>query len=135
MRTTEQILRESHTIAVVGLSNNPSRDSYEVARYLQRQGYRIIPVNPNVAEVLGEKSYPDVLSVPEKLDVVNIFRRSEEVSSIVDQAIAKKVATVWMQLGIVNEEAAQTAREKGLDIIMDRCMSVEHREMVRQSSK
>jgi predicted CoA-binding protein len=135
MSTTEQILRASNTIAVVGLSDNPSRDSYEVARYLQRQGYRIIPVNPNVAEVLGEKSYPDVLSVPEKLDVVNIFRRSEEVSPIVDQAIVKKASTVWMQLGIVNEEAAQTARENGLDIIMNRCMSVEHRAMIRDSSK
>ena len=135
MRTTEQILKESHTIAVVGLSDNPSRDSYEVARYLQRQGYRIVPVNPNVDEVLGEKSYPDIISIPEKLDVVNIFRRPEDVSPIVDQAIAKKVSAVWMQLGVVNEEAAQTARENGLDIIMDRCMSVEHRAMVRQDSE
>ena len=126
----ERILRESKTIAVVGLSAEPTRPSHSVARYLQAQGYRIIPVNPMVEEVLGEKSYPDLASVPEAVDVVEIFRRPEHVPAIVDAAIAKGARAVWMQEGIVHQEAAARAREAGLMVVMDRCMYKEHRWVV-----
>ncbi len=127
MATIDQILKDSKTIAVVGLSDRPDRPSYEVARYLQGQGYRIIPVNPAAAEILGEKSYPDLLSIPVPVDVVDIFRRSEYVPEIVDQAIRIKAKAVWMQLGIVNEEAAAKAERAGLSVVMDFCMLQEHR--------
>jgi hypothetical protein len=130
----EKILRESKTIAVVGLSPNPSRPSHNVARYLQAQGYRIIPVNPMVEEVLGEKSYPDLASVPEAVDVVDIFRRPEHVPAIVEAAIAKGVRAVWMQEGIVHQEAAERAQEAGLMVVMDRCMLKEHRRLVSEFS-
>lgn len=129
MRTIEEIVRQAKTIAVVGLSPNPERASYEVTSYLKGQGYRIIPVNPTVAEVLGEKSYPDLKSIPEPVDVVDIFRRAEDVPPIVEQAIAIGAKAVWMQLGIVNEAAAQRAREAGLGVVMDRCLMVEHRKL------
>ncbi|MEE9198761.1 MAG: CoA-binding protein [Dehalococcoidia bacterium] len=122
----EDILRDGRTIAVVGLSPKPDRDSHRVASYLQDHGYRIIPVNPKAQEVLGERCYPDLKSIPEPVDVVDIFRRPEEVPPIVDQAIDIGAAAVWMQLGIVNEEAAAKAREAGLAVVMDRCMLVEH---------
>ncbi|GAG36608.1 unnamed protein product [marine sediment metagenome] len=122
----EKILKESRTIAVVGLSPRPERPSHSVARYLQAQGYRIIPVNPTVEEVLGERSYPDLASIPETVDVVDIFRRSEHVPSIVEAAIAVGARTVWMQEGVVHEKAAQQARAAGLLVVMDRCMLVEH---------
>ncbi len=125
----ERILKESETIAVVGLSPHPTRASHSVARYLQAQGYRIIPVNPTVEEVLGEKSYPDLASVPEEVDVVDIFRRPEHVPAIVEAAIAKGARAVWMQEGIVHEEAAARAREAGLMVVMDRCMYKEHRRL------
>ena len=127
--TIEKILRESKTIAVVGLSANPARPSHGVARYLQAQGYRIIPVNPLVEEVLGEKCYPDLASVPEAVDVVDIFRRPEHVPAIVEEAIAKGARAVWMQEGIVHQEAAARAREAGLMVVMDRCMLKEHRRL------
>jgi len=123
----EKILKESKTIAVVGLSPDPARPSHGVARYLQTQGYRIIPVNPFVEEILGEKSYPDLASVPEEVDVVDIFRRSRHVPAIVEAAIAKGTSAVWMQEGIVHQEAAARAREAGLMVVMDRCMLKEHR--------
>jgi hypothetical protein len=126
MNIMEKIFEESKTIAVVGLSSNPSRPSYMVARYLQSQGYKIIPVNPNEKEIFGEKSYPDLVSVPDKIDIVDIFRRSEEVSPIVDQAIKIKAKVIWMQEGIVNEESAKKASEAGLTVIMDKCMYKEH---------
>lgn len=120
-----RILRESRTIAVVGLSPNPERPSHQVARYLQEAGYRIIPVNPGQSEILGEPCYPDLRSVPVKIDVVDIFRRSEEVEPIVREAIAIGAKMIWMQQGIVNEAAARLTEEAGLIVIMDRCLKVE----------
>jgi len=122
----EKILKESRTIAVVGLSPRQERASHSVARYLQAQGYRIIPVNPTVDEVLGEQSYPDLASIPETVDVVDIFRRAEHVPPIVEAAIAVGARAVWMQEGVVHEEAAQQAKAAGLLVVMDRCMLVEH---------
>ncbi len=123
----KSILEESKTVAVVGLSPREERDSHRVAKYLQSQGYRIIPVNPNADEVLGERSYPDLASIPEPIDVVDVFRRSEAVPEIVEEAIKVGAKTVWMQEGVVHEEAAARAREAGLQVVMDRCMMVEHR--------
>ena len=130
MKTVRDILEKSKVIAVVGLSPKPERDSHEVAKYLQDQGYRIVPVNPRADTILGEKSYPDLASIPEKVDVVDIFRRSDDVPPVVDQAIDIGAKAVWMQLGIVNEDAAVKAREAGLGVVMDRCMLVEHRNLV-----
>ena len=126
MNSMEKIFKESKTIAVVGLSSNPVRASHSVARYLQSKGYKIIPVNPNEKKVLGEKAYADLLSIPHKVDVVNIFRKSEDVPPIVDQAIQIKAKVVWMQEGIVNEEAAKKANDAGLTVVMDKCMYKEH---------
>jgi hypothetical protein len=120
------ILQNTHTIAVVGLSNDPSRPSYDVSRYMQRQGYRIVPITPKGGEILGETAYPDLQSVPFDVDMVNIFRRSEAVGPHVQEAIEKNARTVWMQLGIRNEEAAQRAQQAGLDVVMDRCVKIEH---------
>ena len=110
MDLVEEQLRNSKTIAVVGLSPNPDRDSHRVSAYLQSQGYRIIPVNPTVDEVLGEKSYPDLTSVPEPIDMVDIFRRSELVMPVVEEAVQVGARYIWMQDGVVNEEAAEKAR-------------------------
>jgi predicted CoA-binding protein len=121
------VLEESKTVAVVGLSPRQERDSHRVAKYLQSQGYRIIPVNPNADEILGERSYPDLTSVPEPIDVVDVFRRSEAVPEIVEEAIKVGAKTVWMQMGVIHEEAAARAREAGLQVVMDRCMMIEHR--------
>ncbi len=126
------ILKEYRTVAVVGLSPKEERPSYNVARYLKSQGYRIIPVNPNAREVLGEASYPDLKSIPEKVDIVDIFRRSEDVPPIVDEAIAIGAKVVWMQEGIINHEAAERARKAGLEVIMDRCMLKEHKRLIPQ---
>ena len=122
-----EILRESKIIAVVGLSSNPMRPSHGVAEYLQRAGYRIIPVNPNETEVLGERSYARLEDVPEKIDIVNMFRRAEEVPPVVESAIRVGAKVVWMQSGIENEEAAGKARAAGLTVIEDACILVEHR--------
>lgn len=121
------ILRECNTIAVVGLSSNPMRPSHEVSEYMQRAGYRIIPVNPNETEVLGEKSYARLEDVPDAIDVVNIFRRPEEVPPVVESAIRIGAPVVWMQLGIENEGAAEKARAAGLTVVEDACILVEHR--------
>ncbi len=129
--TLRRILSEARTIAVVGLSADPERPSHQVASYLQRQGYRIIPVNPTIQEVLGEPSYPDLLSVPEPVDVVDIFRPARYVPEIVEQAIAKGAKVIWMQLGVIHFEAAQRAREAGLLVVMDRCMKIEHQRLLR----
>ena len=126
MRTPEQILKESRTIAVVGLSPSPERDSNSVALYLREQGYRIIPVNPTVDEVLGEKSYPSLTAIPEPVDLVDVFRRSEEVLPIAEEAIAIKAKALWLQLGVVNQEAADLARNAGVDVVMDECTAREH---------
>jgi predicted CoA-binding protein len=117
-----------HTIAVVGLSDKPDRPSYQVARYLQEQGYRIIPVNPGVASVLGEKSYPTLQDIPAEIiiDVVAIFRKPEAVPPVVEEAIARGVKVIWMQEGISHPEAAARAREVGIEVIMDRCIKKEH---------
>jgi len=117
-----ELLDTAKTIAVVGLSSKPSRPSYGVARYLQSSGYRIIPVNPNESEVLGEKCYARLEDIPEKIDIVDIFRRSELVPEVVDAAIRIGARAVWMQEGVVNEESAEKARRAGLTVIMDLCM-------------
>jgi predicted CoA-binding protein len=127
MDPIERIYKESKTIAVVGASDNPKRPSHDVARYLQAQGFKIIPVNPALTELFGEKSYPDLLSIPEQVDVVDIFRNPEAVPEIVEQAIAKKVQVVWMQPGAENMQAAERAMEAGLEVIMGVCMMREHR--------
>jgi len=121
------VLRLAKTIAVVGLSDNPLRPSYGVAAYLQGEGYRIIPVNPNIQEALGEPSYPSLLAVPEKIDIVDIFRRPEFVEEVVDQAIQLKVGAVWMQEEVIHPAAAEKARQAGIFVIMDRCILLEHR--------
>ncbi|MDK2985638.1 MAG: uncharacterized protein PWQ96_1280 [Clostridia bacterium] len=115
-------------IAVVGLSANPERASHNVAKYLQEAGYNVIPVNPTVDEVLGEKSYPDLLSIPKDIDidVVDIFRRSEAVPPIVDEALARGTKVIWMQEGVVNQEAAKKAENAGVEVIMDKCIKKEH---------
>jgi len=120
-----EILRAAKTIAVVGLSANPARPSHEVASYLQRVGYRIIPVNPNEREVLGEKAYARLEDVPEKVDIVDIFRRAEEAGAVVDSAIGIGAKAVWMQLGIEDRVAAEKARGLGLAVIEDACLLVE----------
>ncbi len=130
MNTVQDILEKSRVIAVVGLSPKPHRDSHEVAKYLQKQGYRIIPVYPRADSILGEKVYPDLTSIPDKVDVVDIFRKSEDVPPVVDEAIEIGAKAVWMQLGIVHEEAAGKALDAGLGVVMDRCMLVEHRNLV-----
>ncbi len=121
-----KILNEYHTVAVVGVSPNPKRPSCRVASYLTRHGYHVIPVNPGAQEILGETSYPDLSSIPEKVEVVDIFRRSEEVTPIVDEAIKIGAKAVWMQEGVINEEAATKARNAGLLVVMDKCMRKEH---------
>ena len=122
----DRIFDTARTIAVVGLSPNPYRPSYGVARYLQRAGYRIIPVNPNVTEVLGEPAYPTLRDIHATVDVVDVFRRSEFVGAIVDDAIAIKARAVWLQDGVVDEAAAKRARAAGLDVVMDDCMMRRH---------
>ena len=119
MDLVEEQLRNSQTIAVVGLSDNPDRFSYRVAKYMQDQGYRIIPVNPMLEEVLGEKSYPDLRAVPEPIDMVDIFRRSELVAPVVDQAIEVKAKYIWMQDGVVDQKSADKAEQAGIPVVMD----------------
>jgi predicted CoA-binding protein len=126
----EQLLRETKVIAVVGLSADPSRPSYGVARYLKSQGYQIVPVTPAASEVLGERAYPDLLSIPFDVDLVDVFRRSELVGPHVDEAIQKGVKGVWMQLGVRNPEAAALAEQHGIQVVMDRCLAVEHRRLL-----
>ena len=125
-----ELLKSSHTIAVVGLSSSVMRPSNGVAAYMQRVGYRIIPVNPNETEVLGEKSYARLEDVPEKIDIVDIFRRSEYVPEIVQSAIRIGAKAVWMQEGVIHEAAAEQARQAGLDVVMDRCILKEHRKAI-----
>ena len=125
-----ELLRTSRTIAVVGLSSKKTRPSHGVSEYMQRQGYRIVPVNPNEAEVLGEKAYANLESVPESVDIVNIFRRSEFVPEIVDAAIRIGARAVWMQEEVIHQEAAERAAAAGLAVVMDRCILKEHRKML-----
>ncbi len=121
------LLRTAKTIAVVGLSSNPLRPSYGVSAYLQSQGYRIIPVNPEITEALGEDAYPSLLEVPGQIDIVDVFRRSEFVPEIVEHAIQRRVPALWMQERVVHEEAAAKARQAGIFVVMDRCIVQEHR--------
>jgi uncharacterized protein len=129
--TIPELLRSSRTIAVVGLSSNPLRSSHGVAEYMQQRGYRIFPVNPNESEVLGEKCYARLEDVPEKIDIVDVFRRSEFVPDIVDAAIRVGARAVWMQEGVTHEEAAARARQAGLTVVMDRCILKEHLKIAR----
>jgi predicted CoA-binding protein len=125
-RITE-LLKTAKTIAVVGLTDSPLRPSYGVSHYMRSRGYRIIPVNPNIKEWEGEKAYPSLLDIPEKVDLVNIFRRSEAVPEVVEQAIQIKAPAIWMQEGVVHEEAAEKARQAGIFVVMDLCILKEHR--------
>lgn len=135
---TKQILQEYRVIAVVGLSTDMSKPSYEVSKYMKNQGYRIIPVNPFAEEILGEKSYKNLTEIPAEIqktiEIVDIFRKPENVPTVVDEAIKLrkengKPYVIWMQLGIVNEAAAEKARETGLTVIMDKCLMVEHKRL------
>ena len=122
----KQILTSYRTIAVVGLSPDPGKPSYEVASYLKRAGYRIIPVNPACQEILGERCYPTLADIPDPVEIVDVFRRAEFLPEIVEQAIAKGAKVVWMQEGVVNQAAATRAEEAGLAVVMDRCLLKEH---------
>ncbi len=128
-RTIEAILRESKTIAVVGLSSDPLRASYGVSEYMQARGYRIIPVNPKETEALGEKAYARLEDIPEPVDIVNVFRRPLQTPEVAKSAVAIGAKVLWLQLEIVNEEAAAIATGGGLDVVMDRCILVEHRKI------
>jgi predicted CoA-binding protein len=129
MKQLSEILHNSHTIAVVGLSGKRFRPSYGVAEYMQRAGYRIIPVNPRESQVLGETSYPDLDSIPDSVDIVDIFRRAEFVPEIVDAAIRKGAKAIWMQEGVIHEDAARRATDAGLTVVMDRCILKDHRRL------
>ena len=129
MNRIQEILNEAKTIAVVGLSGKRFRPSYGVAEYMQRSGYRIIPVNPHETEILGEKCYPDLDSIPEAIDIVNVFRQPAFVAEIVDASIRKGAKAVWMQEGVVDEAAAKKAEAAGLAVVMDRCILKDHRRM------
>jgi uncharacterized protein len=121
-----EILRTPETVAVVGISDKPDRDSFQVARYLLDQGYRVIPVNPLLETVLDLRCYPSLRGIPERIDIVDVFRRSEAVPEIVDEAIAVGAKVVWMQLGVVHEKAAEKAERAGLKVVMDRCIKQDH---------
>jgi uncharacterized protein len=129
MSQISDILRSAHTIAVVGLSGKRFRPSYGVAEYMQRSGYRIIPVNPQEQQVLGETCYPNLDSVPDAIDIVDIFRRSEFVPEVVEAAIRKGAKVIWMQEGVIHEDAARRAIEAGLAVVMDRCILKDHRRL------
>jgi len=131
LQKIQAILHENSTIAVVGLSPKPIRPSNQVASYMIAAGYRIIPVNPGHDEILGQTCYPDLLSVPERIDIVNIFRRSDQVLPIVQDAIARKAKVIWMQEGVINEEAAKLAEGSGMTVIMDRCIMVDHQQYAK----
>lgn len=120
------ILEKYKTVAIVGLSPKPDRDSHKVGKYLKAHGYRIVPVNPGQKEILGERSYPDLEAIPFAVDIVDIFRKPEAVPPIVDEAVEIKAKVVWMQLGIAHNQAAEKAREAGLEVVMSKCIKIEH---------
>ena len=122
-----ELLANTKTIAVVGLSSDPMRPSFGVSQYMQRKGYRIIPVNPNESSVLGEKAYGSLSEIPEKIDMVDVFRRPEFVPEIIEEAIRLKIPSVWLQEGVIHHAAAQKARDAGIAVVMDRCILKEHR--------
>ncbi|NES96205.1 MAG: CoA-binding protein [Desertifilum sp. SIO1I2] len=128
-RTLRQILLDTQTIAVVGHSDKPTRVSYQIAQFLRQAGYRVIPVNPQIGEIEGETCYASLRQIPEKVDLVNVFRRREFLAEIVEEAIAIHAATVWAQLGIQDEAAAQTARAAGINAIMDACIKIEYQRL------
>ena len=128
----DEILRDSHIIAVIGLSANKERPSYGVSAYLKEKGYKVIPVNPKESTILGEHCYPSLRSIEGQVDIVDIFRSSEEVEAIVDEAIKIGAKAVWMQEGVVNEQAAKRAREAGLEVIMEMCIMKEHRKIMKK---
>jgi len=122
----KKLWQEIKTIAVVGLSNKPTRPSYMVAKYMQSAGFKIIPVNPQYQEILGEVCYPDLLSIPEKVDMVDVFRKSEDCLPIAKEAVHIGAQVFWMQMGVINHEAAEYAAQYGLEVIMDQCLMIEH---------
>jgi uncharacterized protein len=126
INTLRRILRDAKTVAIVGLSANWWRPSFFAAKYLKEHGYRMVPVNPQYTEVLGEKCYPSLREIPFKVDVVDCFRKSEEIPALAEDAIAIGAKVLWMQLGVINHEAAERARAAGLEVVMDRCMKIEH---------
>lgn len=128
--TVRSILTETKTIAIVGLSDNKARDSYQVANYLQQHGYHIIPVNPNVDQVLGERAFSNLSEISERVDVIDIFRRSDALADVIRDARHLPTAVIWAQLGVFDEEAANMAKEDGRTMIMDRCIKIEHRRLI-----
>jgi predicted CoA-binding protein len=126
IQTLRRILKENHTIAVVGLSADWFRPSYFAAKYMQQHGYRIVPVNPHYQEILGERCYPSLRDIPGKVDIVDCFRKSQEIPAIAEEAIAIGAKVLWMQIGVINEAAARRAGAAGLDVVMDRCVKIEH---------
>ncbi|MFZ5632532.1 MAG: CoA-binding protein [Bacillota bacterium] len=126
-----EILKKSKNVAVVGLSENREKDSFRVAEYLRENGYNVIPVNPTAREIMGLKSYPDLASVPEKVDIVNVFRRSEHLPAVVEEALRIKPGCIWAQLGVVDERAADLATGEGVPVIMDRCIKNEHKRLFK----
>lgn len=126
INTLRRILKESKTLAIVGLSANWYRPSFFAAKYLQEHGYRVIPVNPAYEEVLGEKCYPSLKDIPEQVDIVDCFRKSEDIEPLARQAIEIGAKVLWLQLGVVNEKAAKLARDAGLEVVQDRCVKIEH---------
>ncbi|HHO47177.1 MAG TPA: CoA-binding protein [Desulfobacteraceae bacterium] len=131
LQKIKEILEQSRRIAVVGLSPKPDRPSHRVAAYLINAGYEVVPVNPGHETILGLTCYPDLKSVPGTVDIADIFRRSEQVMPVVVQAIDKKIPVIWMQQGIVNREAAELAEQRGITVIMDRCIQIDHRDSMR----
>ena len=121
-----RILKESHTIAVVGLSADWFRPSYFAAKYMQEHGYKVIPVNPKYTEILGERCYPDLTSIPDKIDIVDVFRKSEDCVPIAQEAVAIGAKALWLQIGVINEEARQIAETAGLEVVMNRCVKIEY---------
>ena len=130
-RQIESLLRKTKTIAIIGASPKPWRDSGSIAQFLVAKGYTVYPVNPAYQEVLGMKCYPTIKSIGSKIDIVDIFRKPEEVLPIIEEAISIGAKSIWMQLGVINEEAAKRAEEGGLRVVMDRCIAVEHRRLIR----
>ncbi|MEO7000915.1 MAG: CoA-binding protein [Ktedonobacterales bacterium] len=124
------LLREAKTIAIVGLSSNPARDSHEIGVYLQGHGYRIVPVNPNERAVLGETSYPSLTAIPFPVDIVDVFRRSDAVAPIAEEAVQIGAKAIWLQLGVISQQGASIAEQGGLKVVMDRCIMVEHRRLM-----
>ena len=125
-RVIQRLLRDARTVAIVGLSTDPQRASWFVASYLQKEGYRIIPVNPRATEILGEKCYPDLASIPEPVDLVDVFRPTAECLAVAEQAVAIKAKALWLQLKLLNLPAAELAARAGLDVVLDRCVKMEH---------